>query len=61
MTKNNDKDIQVKRNTDIRPECNFCFNNESIILQIQGKGTIVISICKNCLIEINQQVNLYSL
>lgn len=49
--------IEVKKNTDKRPECNFCFDNESTILQIRGKGLITISICKECLEKINEQVN----
>ena len=49
--------IEVKKNTDIRPECNFCFENKSTILQIKGKGFITISICKKCLAKVNNQAN----
>jgi len=47
--------IKVKKNTNIRSECSFCFDNESEILQIKGKGFITISLCKRCLEQINKQ------
>lgn len=50
--------IKVDKSTNIRPECNFCFDNKSQIHEIKGKGFLVISICEKCLEEINKQTNI---
>ena len=50
--------IQIKKSTDRRPECSFCFDNKSEILQVTGKGIIMVSICRECLTKIFKQANL---
>lgn len=52
-----DMPIQVKKDTDARPECNFCFDNKSEILQIIGSGFIRISVCRECLAKMVKLAN----